>query len=45
MLGSKKIEILRLMGIPQCFVFGKYLDLQWVAFFILGFVVALSSKR
>ena len=45
MLGSKKIEILRLMGIPQCLIFGKYLDLHCVAFFILGFVVALSSKR
>ena len=45
MLGSKKIEILRLMGTPQCLIFGKYLDLHCVAFFILGFVVALSSKR
>ena len=41
----KKNEILRLMGTPQCLIFGKHLDLHCVAFFILGFVVALSSKR
>ena len=41
----KKNEILRLMGTPQCLIFGKYLDLHCVAFFILGFVEALSSKR
>ena len=40
----KKFEILRLMGIPQCLIFGKYSDLQRVVFF-LGFAEALSSKR
>jgi hypothetical protein len=30
----KKFETLRLMGTPQCLIFGKYLDLQWVVFFL-----------
>ncbi len=29
----KKFETLRLMGTPQCLIFGKYLDLLWVIFF------------
>lgn len=40
----KKFETLRLMGIPQCLMIGKYSDLQRVMFFF-GFVEALSSKR
>ena len=30
----KKFETLRLIGTPQCLIFGKYLDLQWVVFFL-----------
>jgi hypothetical protein len=37
MLGSKKNEILRLMGIPQCLIFGKWSDVQWVMFFLSWF--------
>ena len=40
----KKNEILRLMGIPQCLIFGKCSDVKWVVFF-LGFAEALTSKR
>jgi hypothetical protein len=43
-LGSKKNEILRLMGIPQCLIFGKCSDVKWVVFF-LGFAEELTSKR
>jgi hypothetical protein len=30
----KKNEILRLMGIPQCLIFGKCSDVKWVVFFL-----------